>query len=171
MEDIYEQALRQNCSDIVYSSEFPVACEYPIFYGVLDGKHYTCEDNVLIADLYPDAVQQKRLISYTIIMLGSIIDIVTLRTFSAARMIAKKPDMVDRIILMKLCAGFFLALRAIDFRGFGDIITYKVEVLFSGIVNVLFFAMALTLMEGWTVVIHLTQSNGKSAKFYAKLRR
>ena len=175
MEDSYghaiEQALRQNCSDIVYSSEFPVACEYPIFYGVLDGKQYTCEDNVLIADLYPDAVQQKRLVSYTIIILGSIIDIMTLKVFSAARLLAKKPDTVDKILLMKLPAGFFLSLRAIDFRGFGDIITYKMEVLFSGIVNVLYFAMALTLIEGWTVIIHLTRSNGKSATFFARLRR
>ena len=62
-------------------------------------------------------------------------------------------------------------MRAIDFRGFSDIFSYKVEVLFSGFVNVLYFTMAMTLVEGWSVILHMTRSSPREARYYARLRR
>ncbi|GMI59150.1 hypothetical protein ScalyP_jg8902 [Parmales sp. scaly parma] len=124
-----------------------------------------------IASLARAIVAQKRMMSYFIILIGFVIDLLHVNFYCMERFKKLKLDSLDRILVMKFACGFFLSLRGIDFRGFSDIYSYKVEVLLSGFVNVLYFTMAMTLVEGWSVTLQMTRSSPKEARFYKRMRR
>jgi len=175
MNDTYNANLTR-CEDVVYTVETPVPCEYPYFVGIwaATNKSYSCSDRMIMHDLLGDAPAQMRMVKILIVLVGALFNWIHFFRFTFPRLKSKprkKLDVLDNISLLNIHISFWLLVRAFDYRGYNDTYSFKLEVCFSGFINMSFFTMILLLVEAWTAVLHMSKFSPGQQKSQRKKRR
>ena len=104
------------------------------------------------------------------ILVSSFFNCLQLGLYSRERLRKRGPDSLDVVTLLNIAASFFLIFRNLDYRGYNGVISYKIEVVFSGLVNICFYSMPMVLVQAWSGVLEKSAYSAGEQRILKKRR-